>query len=133
MSFPGISLGTWNADSGMRRIVSRNSSPMEVGESRKKAYRNYLNYGWPASLARAPSEIQPRKTCALRVHQHDSTREGRRQYERPRRRQPSAHQGEAGSGCIYRRLTEGPFDGETNNLQHMFSLSTVESSGQKPK
>jgi hypothetical protein len=80
MSFPGISFSTWNADPGMRRIVNRNSSRMEAGESCKKVYRNYLNHSWPASLARTPSEIQPRETCALRVCQHDSTCEGRRKY-----------------------------------------------------
>ncbi len=32
-------------------------------------------------------------------------------HERPRRRQPAAHQGETGSGCIYRRWTEGTFGG----------------------
>ena len=65
---------------GMRRIVNRNSGRMEAGESCKKVYRNYLNYSWPASLARTPSEIQRRETCALRVCQHDSTCEGRRKY-----------------------------------------------------
>jgi hypothetical protein len=63
MSFPGISLSTWNADPGVRRIVSRNSSPMEAGESCKKVYRNYLNYSWPAGslpsarMAREPSRL----------------------------------------------------------------------------
>jgi hypothetical protein len=49
MSFRDISFSTWKADPGMRRIVSRNSSPMEAGESCKKVYRNYLNHSWPAS------------------------------------------------------------------------------------
>src|SRR5712692_6435837 len=77
---PGISSVTWYADPAMHHIVSRNSSPVESGESCKKIYRKYLNYSWPASLARTPSKIQPRKTCALRVCQHDSTCEGRRRY-----------------------------------------------------
>jgi hypothetical protein len=57
MSFPGISFSTWNADPRMRRIVSRNSSPMEAGESCKKVYRNYLNYSWPAGSL--PSSAWP--------------------------------------------------------------------------
>ena len=63
MSFPGISFSTWDAEPGMRRIVNRNSSRMEAGESCKKVYRNYLNYSWPAGslpssrMAREPSRL----------------------------------------------------------------------------
>jgi hypothetical protein len=49
----------------MRRIVSRNSSTMEAGESWKKVYRKYMNHSWPGSLAQTPSAIQPRKTAKL--------------------------------------------------------------------
>ena len=61
MSFPGISFSTWNADPGMRRIVNRNSSRMEAGESCKKVYRNYLNHSWPASLARHEARFSPER------------------------------------------------------------------------
>ena len=51
MQFAGISFSTWYADPGMGRIVSRNSSLMESGESCKKVYRNSLGRCGSAALA----------------------------------------------------------------------------------
>ena len=51
MQFPGISFSTWYADPSMGRIDSRNSSPVESGESCKKVYRNSLSRCGSAALA----------------------------------------------------------------------------------